>query len=97
MLIWVVIFNHKAESPTYVIAASGAAVWYFYRPTRDVWRHAMIAAVFAFTCLAATDIYPPYLKTHLMVPYVIKALPCILLWCAIEVELLFMQRSAPAR
>jgi len=28
MLLWMVIFNHKAESPTFVIAVSGVALWY---------------------------------------------------------------------
>jgi hypothetical protein len=29
VLIWMVIFNYKAESPTYVIALSGIGLWYF--------------------------------------------------------------------
>ncbi|MDP3442372.1 MAG: glycosyltransferase family 87 protein, partial [Ignavibacteria bacterium] len=28
ILVWVVIFNHKAESPTFVIAMAGAALWF---------------------------------------------------------------------
>ncbi|MEO6038082.1 MAG: glycosyltransferase 87 family protein, partial [Saprospiraceae bacterium] len=28
LLLWVVIFNHKAESPTYIIAMCGAALWF---------------------------------------------------------------------
>jgi hypothetical protein len=28
MLLWMVIFNHKAESPTFIIAVSGVALWY---------------------------------------------------------------------
>lgn len=28
MLLWMVIFNHKAESPTFIIAVTGVALWY---------------------------------------------------------------------
>ncbi len=28
VLVWMVIFNHKAESPTFIIALAGVAVWY---------------------------------------------------------------------
>ena len=34
-LIWVVIFNHKAESPTFIIAMAGAAIWFF--STKQNW------------------------------------------------------------
>lgn len=32
VLMWVVLFNHKAESPTFVIATAGVAVWSASRP-----------------------------------------------------------------
>jgi len=35
LLIWIVIFNHKAEPNTFVIATAGVAVWFFARaPSR---------------------------------------------------------------
>jgi hypothetical protein len=29
LLIWIVIFNHRGESPTYIIALTGVGIWYF--------------------------------------------------------------------
>ena len=29
IMIWVVIFNHRAESPTFIIAITGVALWYY--------------------------------------------------------------------
>lgn len=36
MLIWMVIFNYKAESPTYIIVMSGIGIWYWSQPTVTV-------------------------------------------------------------
>jgi hypothetical protein len=87
MLIWVIIFNHKAESPTYIIAIAGAGIWYFSMPVKK-WRNILLAVVFIFTCLSPTDLFPPFIRHNFFVPYAIKAIPCILLWCIIWVELM---------
>jgi hypothetical protein len=78
VLIWVVIFNHKAESSTYVIAVCGVALWYFSRPTRP--NLVLVSVAFIFTCLSPTDVFPSSLSATFFVPYSIKAVPCILIW-----------------
>jgi len=90
MLVWVVIFNHKAESPTYVIAIAGVALWY-YSHTAHSWRTAMMLVIFIFTILAPTDLYPPIIRDAFFVPYSIKAIPCITLWCILLAELMVMR------
>ena len=92
MLIWVIIFNHKAESPTYIIAVAGAGIWYFSMPVK-MWRSILLTVIFIFTCLSPTDIFPPSLRHNFCVPYTIKAIPCILLWCVIWVELMTMKKG----
>jgi hypothetical protein len=87
MLIWVIIFNHKAESPTYIIAVTGVGIWYFASP-RAGWHTALMLLVLVFTCLSGTDFFPPYVKKHFVYPYDIKAVPCIIVWCVIFAELL---------
>jgi hypothetical protein len=87
MLIWVIIFNHKAESPTYIIAVTGAGIWYFASP-RATWRTAVLLFVLIFTSLSSTDLFPPYIKTHFIKPYSVKAVPCILTWCIIFIDLM---------
>ena len=92
MLIWVIIFNHKAESPTFIIAVAGVGIWYFSR-ARQLWRSLLIAAVFIFTCLSPTDLFPPWLREHFFVPYTIKAVPCILLWCIVFYDLMTIKND----
>ena len=60
ILVFCVLFNHQAESPSYVIATIGAAVW-FAASERATWRTVMIVAVFSIVNLASTDLMPRYL------------------------------------
>jgi hypothetical protein len=92
MLIWVIIFNHKAESPTYIIAVAGAGIWYFVMP-KAMWRTALIWSVFIFTSLCVSDLFPQYVRQHFIYPYKIKAFPCILVWCVIIAELMALKPS----
>jgi hypothetical protein len=86
-LIWVIIFNYKAESSTYIIAVSGIAIWYFTQPGAT-WKKVLLWLAFIFTCLSPTDLFPPPVRTQVMVPYVVKTVPCILVWCVLFYELL---------
>jgi len=53
----------------------------------------MFWTTFVFTILATTDIFPPYLHTHFLVPYTIKAVPCILVWCTILIDLMRIKKN----
>ena len=88
VLIFVTIFNYAAESPSYVIAVSGVALWYFSQPRTTV-NLALLAFTFLFTMLASTDLIPRSLRAEFLEPYVIKALPCIAVWLKIGTEPLF--------
>jgi hypothetical protein len=79
ILIWVVIFNHKAESSTYIIAMSGAAIWYFSQE-KDLFNSVLLFFALLFTSVSVTDIFPKVLRDKIILPYMIKALPCILIW-----------------
>lgn len=87
VLIWVIIFNHKAESPTYVLAICGAAVWYFPQEA-SWWRRVLIVLAFVLTSLSPTEIFPAALRHALVTPFELKALPCVLIWLALQVDLL---------
>lgn len=91
MLIWVIIFNHKAESPTFIIAVAGVGIWYFASP-KATWRTVLLWTVFVFTCLSPTDLFPPVMKANFLVPYNIKVVPCIVVWCVVVVGLLGMRK-----
>ena len=87
ILIWVVIFNHKAESATYIIAVAGCALWFFNSKQKPL-DIVLIALLIMFTCLSPTDLFPKFLRKDYIVPYSLKALPCILIWIKIQYELL---------
>lgn len=93
MLIWVIIFNHKAESSTFIIAVAGVGIWYFTMPDAK-WRTALFWFVFIFTCVATTDIFPMFVKKQFIYPYKIKAVPCIIAWCVVFAELMLLRASA---
>lgn len=81
-LLWVVIFNHKAESPTFIIAVAGVAIWYYAQPKSTI-NLILLLLVFVFTCLSPTDLFPPEIRNSFVRPYQLKALPCILVWLKI--------------
>ena len=97
LLIWVVIFNHKAESPTFVIALCGAALWYCSLAKPGKWDTGLLALVFIFASLTPTDLFPRMWREQWVQPYVLKAAPCIALWIWITVRLVWRldQRQAP--
>jgi hypothetical protein len=87
VLIWVVIFNHKAESSTYIIAMCGVAVWFLTQDATPV-NIALGSLAFIFTSLSPTDVFPRSLSATLFVPYAVKAVPCILIWLKITYDLI---------
>jgi len=89
VLLWVVIFNHKAESPSFVIAVSGVAIWFFsqkFNPFNLI----LLFLTFVFTVLSATDIYPVSFRDQVLVPNVVKVVPCIFVWIKLNYDLLRM-------
>jgi hypothetical protein len=87
VLIWIVIFNHKAESPTFIIAMAGIALWFF---TTEKSRLNTILFILAFilVSLSPTDIFPRYIRDMYVFPYALKALPCILIWFKIIYDMM---------
>lgn len=81
-LLWVVIFNHKAESPSFVIAVAGVAIWFAFSPPSPL-NVALLLLTFVFTNLSSTDVFPRSIKDQFVIPYSLKAVPCILVWMKI--------------
>ena len=79
VLISVVILSTSAESSTYVIAVCGVAIWYIISP-QDKWSTSMLIFMLLLTSLSPTDLFPAYIRNHLIRPYALKAIPCILIW-----------------
>ncbi len=87
ILLWVIIFNHKAEPPGYVIAVSGIAVWYF-TSRFSIANILLLLSALIFTVLEPTDLFPRHIRDTYVNPYYINVLPSILIWLKITVELL---------
>lgn len=91
LLVWLVIFNHKAESPTFIIAITGVAIW-FVIGNKSVLDICLLILAIIFTILSPTDIFPAVIRQSLVVPYVLKALPCILIWVKISFDLINIRK-----
>ncbi|MCL5992474.1 MAG: DUF2029 domain-containing protein [Bacteroidetes bacterium] len=88
ILIWVIIFNHKAESPTFVIAMCGIGIWYFTQEKKPL-NFLLIILAFILTSLSPTDLFPPYIREHLIKPFVLKAIPAIFICVLLYYQLVF--------
>ena len=89
VLIFTVIFSSGSESPTYIIAFVGVAIWFVIQP-KPISNLYIGLFIFAFilTSLSPSDLIPKYLKDNYIRPYALKALPCVLIWFAIVHEML---------
>ena len=88
VLIWMVIFNHKAESPTFIIAMTGVATGFFYLAIENKFKLILLWFAIIFTSLSTTDIFPNFLQRNFFIPYSIKLLPCIIFYFFVLYNLL---------
>lgn len=94
VLLWVIVFNHMSESPTYIIALAGVWLWWFSRPQRQHWMWTFIGLTAVLSVLSPTDLFPRSIRDNYVVPYVLKALPIVLIFAQLSLE---MWRGASAR
>ncbi|HXB94812.1 MAG TPA: glycosyltransferase family 87 protein [Puia sp.] len=90
VLIWMVIFNHKAESPTYIIAITGIGIWYFSQRA-DPLNTVLVIASFLLITMSVSDLVPPAVRNGFIRPYGIKAVMAIVVWCRILYEQLTLR------
>ena len=86
-LIFPVIFSTGSESPTYIIAFIGVAIW-FINAEKPLSKLDIGLLIFALilTSLSPSDIFPREIKVKYVDPYALKALPCFLIWLKIIYE-----------
>ena len=86
LLTWMVIFNHKAESPTFIIATAPLFAWLLWRrPAAINW--VMGGLLLVFTSLSPTDLFPLSLRAGFFEPYLVKAVPALIIWLWMVVRL----------
>jgi hypothetical protein len=92
VMMLVIVFNHAAESPTYIIAVMGVCVWYCTVEATIVNKLLMLL-VFLFCILLPTDIYPKAWRVAYFVPYSIKTLPVVLVWLKLQIDIFSLKPS----
>ncbi len=88
-LIFTVIFSTSSESPTYIIAFTGVAIWFVVqkRPFQ-IWQIVLFIFAMALTSFSPSDLFPKFIRNEFIKPYSLKALPCVLIWFAVSYQLL---------
>lgn len=95
VLMFTVLFNHKAESPTFVVAVSGIALWWAMVPRTRLDLTALIVVIVG-TILSSSDAMPRALQETVFEPYRLKILPVLLVWLLTQRELWREPRTSPA-
>jgi hypothetical protein len=106
-LIFLVVFNHRSESATFIIAMSGIAIWYFSQSSRggtqDPAKSAGVARnldlifltlSFLLVTMSVSDLVPAVVRRDIVNPYAIKALMPSLVWFRILYQQLFLRYRA---
>jgi len=94
LLLFCVLFNHAAESPSFVIAVAGVALWFVVSDRgRTAWT--VLGIVVVGTILSSSDAMPELLQRNVFEPYRLKVLPVLLVWVLSQVELWRRNVSAP--
>jgi hypothetical protein len=79
VLLWMVLFNHKAESPTFIIVMAGVGIWYFSQE-KNTLNTVLLWLCFIGVSLSVSDLVPRYIKTEYLQPYSVKALLPLVIW-----------------
>ena len=95
VLMFCVLFNHKAESPSFVVGSAGAAIW-FVIAARDRLAWAAFAFFLIGTVLSASDLMPERLQKGFFEPYRFKTVPLLVLWVLTQAAL-WTESSIPRR
>lgn len=88
-LIFTVIFSTSSESPTYIIAFTGVAIWLIAqkRPFKT-WHIVLFVFAMLLTSFSPSDLFPKFIRNEFIKPYSLKALPCVLIWLTVSFQLL---------
>jgi len=91
VLLFVVLFSTGSESSSYIIAVAGVAIWYIKTPSEsNTLNLALLVFAFFITEISCTDLFPKEIRNSFIIPFSLKALPCILIWFKICYELCFL-------
>lgn len=88
LLVWLVIFNHRAESATMVVGMAGVALWALSGASGgDRLQRGLALLAFVFTGLAPTDLWPLWVRREVFRAWVVPVVPLLAVWLAINARL----------
>jgi len=89
VLMFTVLFSTGSETSTYIIVFIGLGVWYWSAPwKRNKWDIALMIFAFILSGMSTSDLFPRWLWRHLVSPYALVALPCVIIWFKLVYEML---------
>lgn len=92
LLVYMVIFNHQSESPSFVIAVTGIAIWFVSTP-RSWWHTTVMVLTILVVSISSTDLTPKSWQRDFFVHYRLKTIPCTFAWLTMMWELLAYRPS----
>ena len=88
VLIFTVIFSSGSESPTYIIAFVGVAIWFLNKESNFTsWRIFLFVFAVLLTSFSPSDLFPKFVRVNYIQPYSLKALPCVIIWLDIVYQM----------
>jgi hypothetical protein len=94
LLLYLILFNHQAESPTFIIAMTGVTAWYLTGPRRPL-HHVLMALSWILVSLFSV-ILPARALNVCCRPWHYKTIPILLVWLVMLWELLAPKRRIEA-
>ena len=92
MLVFLLIFNHQAESASFVVATCGVAIWYVIS-RRTWWRTALVAFTLLAVAVPRLFFFPWQIYNDVIRSHALDAFSCLLVWLVVQVELWTWPRS----
>jgi hypothetical protein len=87
VLLFTVLFSTGTEPNTFLIGVVGTAIWFAIQPRPYQWHQwTILLLVFLFTSMTPSDLFPAYVRDHIMFPYALLSIPCAIAWMAIVLE-----------
>jgi hypothetical protein len=90
VLLFIIVFNTGTESPTYIIGVPAICLWYVLQE-KTKWINTIFIVSIFFSSFSYSDIFTPWLRTQVMMPYALKVLGCFIVWVVIAVQIFTRQ------
>jgi hypothetical protein len=90
VLLFIIVFNTGTESPTFIIGVPAICLWYSLQE-KTKWMTAIFIVAIFFSSFSYSDLFTPWLRTQVMMPYALKAMGCFIVWIVIAVQIFTKQ------